>query len=232
MQTKEAILVGGGRSVKEGIELDLWDKIVGREIWSLNYSFRYMPYLPTREIWVDSVFFEKNVDELEKLWKAGVKICARKNNRYCFINKFFGDAILQYESERSVRAYKSVHALKELTPILYSGNQGMTGTFALSVAIAEGYNLIWLLGYDWGTAKYGDTSTHFYQEGFEGFSTGVGNINIYFDKGHDPKKGEFEVYLRTMQEFNIKIYNVSPDSNIQEFPKLSYPEFFEKLKET
>jgi len=42
---EEVIILGGGYSVKEGIEKGLWNKIKDKNVWSLNYVFLTMPFL-------------------------------------------------------------------------------------------------------------------------------------------------------------------------------------------
>ena len=81
-QQKEVILVGAGYSLKEGIDKELWDKIKGKEIWSCNYAYRTMPYLPARELWTDINFFNWNIDELQQLAQKGVPCYAKKNGKY------------------------------------------------------------------------------------------------------------------------------------------------------
>lgn len=225
---KEVIIIGGGNSVRQGIDLDLWNKIKGKNTWSLNYSFRSMPYLPTREIWIDHAFFTHNVDDMLGLWKQGVNMVTKTNNRYALQYHDFGEAITQYQTTRERKAYKGKPVLKDLTPFIFCGRMGLTGIFALSLAVAEGYDLIYLLGYDFGTVDIKNSQTHFYQGKLEVWSTGVGKPTLYRSKhnivGKDIK--DFEVFK---QESETKIVNVSPESNIKYFEKIDYPQFFERL---
>lgn len=238
---KAVVLVGGGYSIRQGLDLGLWDKLKHQdiEVWSLNHAFRVMPYLPSREIWIDISFFQKNIDDIEKLWKQGVKLHARGNQRYANLNHSLGEAIKPYEVTRERAGYKGQYPLKDLTPFLFAGRMGLVGLFALSLAVAEQYPSIYLLGYDFGTTNIDNTKTHFYQDELDVgdssakknkyFSTGVGKPLVYRDKRNKEVKGDvrdFEVYLR---EPGIKIYNVSPQSNIPYFQKLTYPEFFERI---
>lgn len=229
--SKSVILIGGGKSVLAGVDLGLWDKIKNHEIWSLNYAYKFMPYLPSREVWVDRAFFERNLNDVENLWKNGVKLLAKKDTIYAEINHDMGEVIAQYQAVRKPGGFKGVHALKELDKFMYSGSGGLCGIFALSVAFAEGYDKIYLLGYDFGTPVIGDKKTHWYQDlGFNGFSTGVGNPEVYNDmRGNMKWKEDFEIYLPNMDEFKIEVFNVSPESNIKTFQKIDYNQFFEKL---
>jgi len=203
----EVIIIGGGYSVKEGIEKGLWGKIKDKEVWSLNYCYKVMPYLPTVELWVDSTFFKENAGELQVLAEKGVKLYAKKHAMYAFIDK-----ITQFETTREKRDFDK---------FIYIGSNGLVGFFALSLAVRE-FERIFLLGYDYG-AKNRNT-THFYQDKIT--HRGVGKIEVYLNKNGSVKREvqDFEVYK------NYNIYNVSLISNIQTFPKISYEEFFEMIK--
>jgi len=228
---KPTVLVGGGASINEGIKLGLWEKIQPCEVWSLNYAFRMMPYLPQRELWVDHAFFDKNTLDVENLWKQGVKLVAKKNNRYALINHYLGEAITQYEESRQPPGFQGVRALKNLTPFMFGGRFGLVGNFALSVALAERRTPIFLLGYDFGTLSHDDKFTHFYQDELDVYSTGVRNTQIYLDANNNPKKPveEFQIFEKEAQANAIKIYNVSPKSHIAAFEKITYEQFFELI---
>ncbi len=217
---KKVILVGGGYSVKEGVSLGLWEKIKGQEIWSLNYAFMTMPFLPNKEIWVDYPFFENNIQVLQKLSEQGVKMIASSNNKYKFIS-----AIKLYTSTREKYFGKEAVSRNEI----YYGRMGLVGLFALSLAIAEGFEEIYLLGYDFGSIKgKGDLNTHYYQDILNIYSTGVRNPEVYRmpDNAVRIEVEDFKVYL---QDKDVTIWNVSLNSNIPYFPKLSWEEFFKKL---
>lgn len=236
---KTLIIVGGGYSVKEGIELGLWDHIKGYTIWSLNYAYKSMPYLPTRQLWVDYKFCLENSEDIKKLWENGVEIVIKHNTRYAEFDKKFAEQITQYQTTRERSAYKGPEVLKDLTPFIFAGRMGLVGIFALTIATAEKFDQIYLLGYDWGTTNINDNLTHFYQEKFgvyrgsekkqDGkiYSTGIGNPIIYRQKNNTVKKDvkDFEVFKQSQAE----IINVSLISNIEYFPKISYPEFFERI---
>jgi hypothetical protein len=59
---KSLIIVGGGYSVAKGIKQGLWERIKGNDIWSLNFAYKTMPYLPSTEIWIDKMFLSLNLD--------------------------------------------------------------------------------------------------------------------------------------------------------------------------
>jgi hypothetical protein len=206
----DVIIIGGGASVSEGIELGLWEHIKGQEVWSLNYAFKSMPYLPTKQLWVDTTFFRNNTLALENLAKQGVECHVKKNDKYVFLNN-----LIQHETTRKPEE-------KDKT---YIGGLGFCGMFALSLAVKGQYKRIFLLGYDFGTPNQGDTNTHFYQGKVDYISTGVGRPQVYLNTFTTPKKDvkEFDLYK------DYPVYNVSMRSHISSFPKITYEEFFKLI---
>jgi len=222
MGNKTCIICGGGYSVKEGISKGLWDRIKGQDVWSLNFTYKVMPYMPTREIFVDASFFNNNVKSLQDMTIMGVKIVARFKSKYQFI-----DEIIKYEATRNKKQYYGKEAINK--KCLYYGRMGLCGIFALSLAIAEGYDKIYLLGYDFGTTSLNNVNTHFYQKDIMVISSGVGAPEVY-RKSDNTVKEEVEDFQVFTQEKDIEIINVSPNSNIPYFPKITYEEFFTKLE--
>jgi len=206
---KEVVIVGGGNSITEGVETGLWDKLreSGIELWGINYAFRAVPLKLKRLLWCDTTFFKNNMKDLEEQAKLGVECHTKKNNRYLGI-----DNIIQHETTRKPDEKDKI----------YIGSLGLSGMFSLSLAVKEGYNKIYLLGYDFGVPNQGITQTHFYQGKISYISTGVGRNQVYLD-GNSPKKSvrEFDIY-KDIQG----IYNVSMISNIQSFKKIGYQEFY------
>jgi hypothetical protein len=91
-----------------------------------------------------------------------------------------------------------------------------------------GYKKIYLLGYDFGTSSTSDTNTHFYQDFLSVPSSGVRNPGVYRQNNNHVKKevNDFNYYH---QFKGVTIYNVSTQSNINSFVKISYQTFFEYL---
>jgi hypothetical protein len=209
---KKVVLIGGGYSVKEGIEKGLWDVIKNEEIWSLNYAWKTMPYLPKKQLWVDATFFKDNIAELQKLYQAGVECHSKKNNTYSFL-----EGIVQHVTTREINDNKNI----------FIGQMGLVGMFALSYATKLNYEEIYLLGYDFGTSNINNKLTHYYQGKIRTMSTGVGNPEVYL---HNDSKVKREVNDFYKYKDYKTIYNVSPNSNIQCFPKLTYEQFFSKIR--
>lgn len=213
---KTCYLIGGGTSLKSHIESGLWDIIKDKDVWSLNFAFKFMPFLPTKQLWVDTMFFKNNIHELQNLYEQG------KTEFYCKANELYKayPFINQRYTQREIDKVDKIH--------LYIGKLGLVGLFAISEAIHEDYDTIYLFGYDFGTRNPTDTNTHFYQEQTREkriISSGVGNTNVYF-RNQQLKDGvkDFDFY----KKFNKQIYNVSGISNISSFPILSYQEFVER----
>lgn len=211
---KSVIIIGGGPSVKEGIELGLWEQIKGKEVWSLNYAYKTMPHLPAREIWMDKRFFKDNRDDLERLSNQGVQLHAR------FFDLYVALPIKTYEITRDE---------KEFDKAFYVSTLGQVGPLALSIAIKEGYDIIYLLGYDFGTTSPTDKFTHYYQDTHKVISSGIGVPEIYLLPSGKPvgKIKSFKIF----SERHHNILNVSLKSNLPYFPKISWEEFFNKINE-
>jgi len=211
----KCILIGGGDSVNEGRALDLWTKIKGEDIYSVNYAFLAMPYLPQHEVWVDTGFFKNNLQRIEDLHKAGVECVTKANARY--------NGISGIKQEQVNKTGKSTDGG------LYTGTMGLSGTFALSLAVQREYDTIYILGYDYGTNSLNNTNTHFYQDDKVNYiSHGVRNPKIYLERTNNVKASvnNYDYF----KQFPCKIYNVSLRSNIATFEKIDYPTFFEKIK--
>ena len=220
---KQIVIIGGGASVKEGIQKGLWKKISSKWTIGLNYSFNYFD--STMLCYVDNDFYNKQIEKLEKL-----PLIVGKTHKFkCLPNTIMLNTGNKYIRDLSTGVYKS----------------SLVGIFALSLSIYllnEGE--IFLLGYDYGelrTEKFtkelknpkelkevtvkdkkNRAITHFYQGKIE--HRGVGKVSYY--NSHGRAKNDFKVYKN---ENEVKIYNVSLVSKITQFPKISYEEFFKKL---
>lgn len=215
---KKVIIIGGGKSIVEGIEKGLWEKINGQEVWSLNFSFMTMPFLPSKQLWVDYSFYRNHITQLQELYKKGVPCVAR----------FSG----QYKNNPDIKTYNTFRKIdKAEENSIFVGELGLVGTFSLGLAIQEEYDEIFILGFDFGTPNHGEKHTHYYQDKMKVKSSGIGNINVY-RQGEEIHEGikDYDYFCELIKDKNINIYNVSLDSNIQCFPKLGWDDFFKKLE--
>jgi hypothetical protein len=226
--TKSCIIIGGGKSVREGIASGLWEKIKDREVWGLNYTYKLYPHKLSRLLFVDNSFFKHNQDDLHDLASKGVPIFSKKHSHMKHIPDTY---IKQYETSRNITGFKGKEAFKEPPEThLFIGLMGLCGIFSLSLAIAEHYNTIYLVGFDQGPPTSTDKDTHWYQGQIDVKSTGVGRPSVYWDSPNNLKK-QYQDYKIFTTVPDIKIYNVSPKSNIPYFPKIDYSEFYRLIGE-
>lgn len=224
---KTVIIVGGGSSVKEGLEHNLWEKIKGNTIISLNSVFKMMPYLPTIQIWVDKEFFRHDMDNLQQLHLQGVELVAKFHPWL----KPYSNYIELWDTSREAVNYHGKDAFNK--KIIFYGSMGLSGTFAISYSIAMGYDNIYLLGFDFGTNNLENKDTHWYQNQIalkNIYSTGASHPEVYLTPNGKVNRfiEDFKLFTK---ETDIKIWNVSVNSNIPYFPKISYKQFFERIKD-
>jgi len=220
------IIIGGGASIKEGLELGLKDKLKDKFTCGLNYAYKYFDNC-TYHAFVDKDFYTKQRPELQKL-----PLIIGKSGGYSPI-------------PNTIDLPTATKYTRDLKGGTYSAE--LTGIFALSVGIfLVDVGTIYLLGYDFGeyhtkniedkplTQENFDTVTydnhkrlitHFYQGEFN--HRGIGKTSYYSHKNRPRDK--FSVYAK---ETKVKIYNVSENSRIPSkiLEKISYETFFEKLR--
>ena len=203
----QLVIIGGGFSVKEGLSLNLWDKLKGHFVIGTNYAYKFNDF--TFNTFVDSTFYNTQKLELEKL---PLIIGQCRNIKIKLPNTLAIPSNSVYN--RDLKG--GIHSAK------------LTGIYTLSLGI---YLLdvgeIFLLGFDMGSVtKECDNKkrpyTHWYQDQFE--HRGVGKTSYYDVRDRDKKD-----YGCFGQEKLVKIWNVSPLSKINVFEKIDYKTFFEKL---
>ena len=205
--SKQLIIVGGGFSVKEAIDIGLWTKLKEHFVIGTNYAYKFNEF--TFNTFVDSTFYNTQRLELEKL---PLIIGQCRNIKVKLPNTLAIPTNAVYT--RDLKG--GIHCAK------------LTGIYTLSLGIYllnEGE--IFLLGLDLGSVtKVLDAKkrpyTHWYQDQFE--HRGVGKISYY--DARDRGEKDFGCFKN---ETKIKIYNVSPLSKINVFPKISYEQFFKQL---
>lgn len=212
--SKTIVLIGGGNSISEGLRLNLWDKLKESktEIWSINFAYMIMPFAPSVECWVDISFFRNNMESLQKLSAQGVKCCAKKHMTYANISE--------------VTTYETTRDPKEMHQKTYIGRMGLSGFFAMHLAIKENPERIFALGFDFGANS---KKTHFYQDDIQVKSTGIGKPELYRN-GNSVKDEVRDWEYFTSPDIKTKIYNVSPESAINCFEKIDYLTFFNLIK--
>lgn len=213
----DVIICGGGLSVKKGINLNLWNKIRNKNIWMLNYGFLFLPYEPTILLWGDDLFYREMMNQIAKL----------KCKKYAKILEIYKE----YKDIDNIEFFEWTKD-KDNSNKIYIGENGLTGIFAISIAIKQQFKNIYLLGIDFNCEG---TQTHWYQEEAKKIgivSVGFKDRSVYLNKDNKPNlfiKG-FDILVQRAAENNCKIYNVSEFSNLYQFEKISYEKFFELLK--
>jgi hypothetical protein len=216
---KEVIIVGGGYSIKEGIEKDLWKNIENKNVWSLNFAYKFMPFIPSKQLWADTSVWEKCKDDLLDLHSRGAQLVCRNYGgyeEYPFIKRY----------DVSSFDYKGLLTENEL----FIGRMGLVGVFAMSLAAKLGYDVIYLLGYDFGAPDTKNRNTHFYQEDDPNINAGAyGRSGMYWEGLYKIRK-EVSDFKKFADDSDYKVYNVSLNSNIPYFEKVSYEDFFSLLR--
>jgi len=207
----QLIILGGGTSMKEGISKGLWEKLQDRFTLGINYSFHY--FKSTLQTYVDLDFYSNEWDDLESL--------------PLIVGKYHKLIEKEIRSKTIMLQINPKTYVRDLSSGVYKSS--LCGLFSLSLGI----NLldkgeIFLLGYDHTNSSNGEKDkngkllTHFYQGKLN--HRGIGKVNYYKNKGRADR--DFGAYTG---EKKIKIYNVSLDSKINTFPKISYDKFFSML---
>lgn len=205
----EAIIIGGGSSIKahfSELQLILDTKFV----IACNYAYKHFPH--TFTTFIDRDFYHpreeaNNPDIYEELKKEPLIVGINLNG----IKEFKLDNTILLGNE-------------------YRKN--LTGTFTLKVLdnIMKSGS-IYLLGFDWNRRnnlperdtnynRYSDLQIHYYNDIKH---RGIGLMGYY--ENHNPDKE----FLEFTKKRDIKIYNVSLESNINCFEKISYEQMFALL---
>lgn len=223
---EQVVIIGGGYSVNEGIQKGLWSKLEGKEVWSLNSVYKIMPYLPTRQLWVDIDFWNHEIDNMQNLFLKGVELITKDYHRIAGLKA----QITQYGTCRDLKDWKGQESLD--SNMVFTGRMGLVGAFALGVAILRKYKKIYLLGYDFGSQSLDIHNTHFYQNRIAELnimSLGAARPEVY--RLPDGSLREEIVDWQAYESgFGSQISNVSLISNLPYFPKISYEQFFEELE--
>ena len=217
MDINEIIICGGGKSIEYGLNLpsnlSLQPLLATKFTIACNYAYKTFP--STFLAFSDRNFYvplyakknpDKNPDIYEELKKLPLIIGIDHNG----ISEFKLDNTILLNNK-----YRSA----------------LTGIFALKLAeLIMEKGTIYLLGFDWTQRKglperdpnynpNSDLQIHFYKD-IE--HRGVGYVGYY--ENHNPNR-EFNQFIKK----DVKIYNVSLESNINSFEKISYEQFYKLL---
>lgn len=239
---KQIIIVGSGNSVpfsnEHGIDPKLAEIIKGNYSIGLNHFFAYGE--ATFTSFADPSFYTENYKNLKK----EALIIGNKNPvliRHNY-NITHPNTILL----KSTNGYKGMNSFTEG---IYS--RQLVGIWATTLAIALGFKEIYWLGFDCCEIN---GQTHFYQGVVDLnkkvdltlLDKKVGEDFVYRGVGRKEKgkhKGQYKTstYKRPenlnkqwfkpfLNETDVKIYNVSPQSAINIFEKIDYDEFYKRVQ--
>ena len=249
------IICGSGNSVpflnsryysnhfSHGLEMKLEEIIKGNYSIGLNYWYKYG--CPTTIVsFADYQFYQFNFKDLAKI-PLIIGSHAPQLKKHNEDNTHSNTILLKNSG-----VYNGKDSIAKG---LYT--KQLIGMWSLSLAIALGFKEIYLLGYD-GCEINGQT--HFYQGVIDITKTmpeylngkHVNDLVVFHGVGRHQSgnvKGQYKTSTYNSKKHlnqewfapfhadretrkNIKIYNVSPESAIDVFPKISYEEFYSKIK--
>jgi len=218
MNFNEIILIGGGSSIKQVDFGTLKPLLATKCVLAINYAFLHFPH--TLTVFGDHDFYvplqakknrKNHPDIYEELKKELLIIYANDKNdlkEWQLSNTIF----IKTGSEYNINPLKRDFYTHFLSGIY---------TLSLAQFLLDYKGVIFLLGFDWGTINKKDNNIHYYSKE-EINHRGMNYTAPY--TGHNPSQ-----YFGHFKEPNIKIYNVSPNSNITNFEKIDYKKMFELL---
>lgn len=222
----EVIIVGGGASIKPHIS-ELQPVLATKFTILINYAYKH--FNGTFLTFYDRDFYKPrpdkdNPDIYEELKQLPLIIGINKNG----VDEFKLPNTILFE--RNNNSYQRENSLKNG---FYTNN--LAGVFSISLAsfLLDYSGTIYLLGFDWtrrpidiiDKSNYtgrGNIPTHYYENIKH---RGVGLVGYY--ETHNYYK-DFDPFLK---EKDVKIYNVSLESNINCFEKISYEQMFKQLNQ-
>jgi hypothetical protein len=238
---KRCVIIGGGVSIRDNLwhipvkQLPIWRTLKNEFTIGTNFVFHW--FIPTVLMYSDYQFYGAHQEQLQKLpLVLGKEDSAYKRHKELQLSE---NILLLKECER-LDSKPHYWGQEAWSKGFYASQ--LIGIKALNLAIALGYEEIYLLGYD-ATC---DTSgrTHFYSDTNIGsytwnnsVHTGVGkNDRGYFKTGNYNKIDHLNnFWFKPFEEElkrGINIYNVSVDSKIETFPKITYKEFYKRILTT
>jgi hypothetical protein len=211
----DIVIIGGGKSIQEGISLGLETYLEHKCVILTNYAYKY--FKGTFLTFIDRNFYkstnlEKNPDIYIELSTLPLIIGCRSNPD---LDKVIHPNTIMIPCPK-----------QELLNDCH-----LTGLFALAIAEKLEPKNIFLLGFDWDMRPIeqidrknykGETNLdiHYYKKEIP--HRGLGYVGFY--ENHNPNN-----YFKYFNNSKSKIYNVSLNSNINNFEKISYQKFFELL---
>jgi hypothetical protein len=212
----EIIIVGGGESIKQANFEVLKPLLSSKCTFLTNYSYKHFP--GTLMAFVDRNFYvplhtkkepEANPDIYEELKTLPLIVGIDHS----------GVSEFKLPNTYLVKSSMQLKKIKSISQGLYT-KHFLTGVMAMSLAcfLMDYSGIIYLLGFDYNK----EGNTHYYPKE-EINHQGQGWIASYAT--HNPDN-----IFKSFNKFeNIKIYNVSPNSRIENFEKITYEQMYQLL---
>lgn len=244
---KRVIIIGGGSSIRQNLwhlsikDLPLWKNLEDEFTIGLNWTFKF--FESTILMYGDYQFYGTEKENLKNV----PLILGKFDGEYERKDGLRTDKNVLLLKECESKKYLKYGEKKEGLHPYYWGKKAWTkgwycsqlaGLRAINLVIALDCTEIYLLGYD---ATDINGHTHFYDDTNIGHyiwnnqkHTGIGkdtrgNYNTgNYNKIEELNNFWFAPFKKELQK-GIKIYNVSPKSKIDTFPKIDYVEFYMKL---
>ena len=228
---KRLIIIGAGNSIRPELQNGLWDKLKKEYTFSLNDTL-YL-FQPTVPIFVDWYWYKARYEIIKD-----ISLSIGKYDRKYWASH--PEIKIPNISPNTIflKPSNEYHGIESWEKGFYSGI--LCGCYALTLGIALGFKEIYLLGYDFTEIN---GKTHFYEKddlnnqeigiikekngtircGIGKDSRGYYRTGVY----NNSSNNYFNVYKKSLKE--TKIYNVSQNSKITTFPKISYTDFYKNL---
>ena len=219
---KNCIIIGGGNSINIGLSLNLKEKIKDKFILLTNYSYKHFDGTAL-------CFFDKNFYVPDYAKNYVNNEVPRHPDIYNELKKL--PLIIGLQKNNGIEEFLHPNTYLIKCPKKELKNPYLTGVFALAIAEKIGFEQCFLCGFDWSRQPIPKDKTKY--NSYNG-----GDIHYYKDIKHKGTKytGFYDRH-NPNNHFKFfdssKIFNVSLNSNIQNFKKISYQEMFKLLsKET
>lgn len=211
----EAVIIGSGSSISPYIEV-LQPILANKFVIACNYAYKHFPC--TFLAYQDRDFYHPKPDDTGKLPNPD---CYEELKTLSLIIGINHNGVEEFKLDNTILLPKSE-------------KENLTGVFALKLAEKLMHTgTVYLLGFDWTRRKglperdpnYNPKSnepTHYYNNINH---RGIGLLGYYENHNAD---NEFE---KLIKKDTLKIYNVSPESNIDCFEKISYTTFFDLISD-
>lgn len=221
-----SLIAGDGTTTKGGriVNYATSSKSLANDIYELGLKLGYCPTLTIRKNNTYKNKQNKIVNRNKQHKKMILYVVYFSKTPYTVINRKYRKSENYNGKVYCVEVPNHTLYIRRNGKSVWCGNcHYMSGIYTLSLAqfLLNYEGIIFLLGMDWGAPDNKDRNIHHYTKE-EINHRGVNHNTPYIHNA--PNK-----YFCHFKEPKIKIYNVSPQSNIKNFEKIDYPTFFSKL---